>query len=318
MTERFKTIYPLPERIDGDVSADLASDRALAVSGSLLNVTISAVALSVTGDVRGAQVNVRGAVEVDGEFCGDGRSRCVAGGGITSDAARRYALICGGSVSIRRELCDARTCASGSLVVAGSIRGGHTAANAGIECGVAGSPDGVRTVISAGVDLYFHASATRQRQRIESDLARAQQAKADYQSALVRLKSLTPKEREAMTVSLYEAEELQRNANAAFRSLQVQYRSKLEQARPEIAVRERVHAGVTLRLGNWVAKVSEGVSGSYRISAEHRDGRPAVVFRDTGGGPEIVFPAAAMQDDIALNDAMLRSDARTAPLAMAA
>ena len=246
--------------------------------------------ISVAGVVEAARVEAGGNLRVDGGISGRGKGYCRAAGEIVTRYVANATLEAAGDVRAGTEVIHSRVVCGGALVIAeGDLVAGHATVTGGVTCRRIGSPGGVVTLVEVGIDAAFRAAADKAVPEIDAKRTKAKKIRAVVTPLLRNQKTLTSAQKERATELLFEADEIEADANRMFDALKVHYDRVSQVAKPVIRVSEWINPPVTVHVPGLRATIQtrfEGPltilpcgRGSARVIAVVRDKRPPFPLR---------------------------------------
>ena len=248
-----ETVHVVEEYVvDGDVDFSIGNIRFngfVEVRGDILDgFQVSASkGLKISGNVGACRLISHGNVE----FCGmdgQGKGSIMCGGTVTAHFIHDSTVECWGNMLVDVELRNCSIHCRGSLV-SGLLAGGDYVALSGMEVKKLGAPSAVKTVIHSGVDYH------------------------DLDRMTILLEQLNTLQQEIeKTKDLQEMNKLMDKKQQLARII-VDVRShRPAGANPKVNVKDRIHEGVTLYLGNAVEEFSKELSGPLSLIENSREG----------------------------------------------
>ncbi len=256
--------------IDGDVdfatgNIDFAND--VVVRGSILDLfqVTSGGSVLVGKTVEAATVRCGCDLVVRGGIAGKEKGSCVA----TRDIRARYVsnahLEAGRNIVIESQVSNSVVSCGGRLRVDGPILAGQVSAVGGIRCDMVGCESGLPTILSAGIDDSFERSSAGQVAEIEHKLLQARKVRDTVEPLLRNQKQLTAPQKEKATELLFEASEVEEQAAKKLAELRAQFEHIRACGKQMIHVKQRVNAGVTIRLPGVEAIIAFPIAGPVQF-----------------------------------------------------
>jgi uncharacterized protein (DUF342 family) len=248
-----ETVHVVEEYVvDGDVDFSIGNIRFngfVEVRGDILDgFQVSASkGLKITGNVGSCRLISHGNIE----FCGmdgQGKASIMCGGTVTAHFIHDSTVECWGNMLVDIELRNC-TVHCRSRLVTGQLAGGDYVVLSGVEAKKLGAPSAVKTIIHSGVDYH------------------------DLDRMAILLQQLDDLQQEiAKTKDLQEMNKLMEKKQQLARII-VDVRShRPAGANPKINIKDRIHEGVTIYLGNAVEEFSTELSGPLSLIENSRDG----------------------------------------------
>lgn len=249
------TIHVVEEYVvDGDVDFNIGNIRFngfVEVRGDVLDgFQVSASkGLKITGNVGACRLISHGNIEfcgMDGQ--GQGKGSILCGGTITAHFIHDCSVECWGNMLVDVELRNCSIHCRGSLIT-GILAGGDCITLAGLEAKKLGAPSAVKTIVHSGVDYH--------------DLDR-------IHILLEQLDELQQKI--AKTKDLQEITTLSEKKQQLGRVILDVRAHRPAGSNPKINIKDRIHEGVTIYLGNAVEEFSAELSGPISLIENSREG----------------------------------------------
>ncbi len=241
-----ETVHVVEEYvIDGDVDFSIGNIRFngfVEVRGDVLDgFQVSASkGLKITGNVGACRLISHGNIE----FCGmDGQAKgsILCGGTITAHFIHDSSVECLGSMLVDVELHNCSIHCRSSLVT-GTLSGGDCVILSGLEAKKLGAPSAVKTLIHCGVDYH-----DLDRMHILLDQLETLQQQIAKTKDMQELTALTEKKQKLGKII-------------------VEVRSRRPAgSNPKINIKDRIHEGVTIYLGDAVEEFSVELSGPLSL-----------------------------------------------------
>ena len=231
--------------VDGDVDFSVGNIRFngfVEIRGDVLDgFQVSASkGLKITGNVGSCRLISHGSIE----FCGmdgQGKGSILCGGTLTAQFVHDSTVECWGAMHAAVELRNCFVHCRSSLT-AGLLAGGEYIALSGIEAKKVGAPSAVKTLLHSGVDYH--------------DLDRMHVLMAQLEELQEKLN----RAKEVVTLNQLSTEK--HKLMAAI----VEVRSRRpEGSNPKISVKDKIHEGVTIYLGNAVEEFNHEESGPVSL-----------------------------------------------------
>lgn len=248
-----ETVHVVEEYVvDGDVDFSIGNIRFngfVEVHGDVLDgFQVSASkGLKITGNVGACRLISHG----DIEFCGmdgQGKGSILCGGTITAHFIHDSTVECWGNMLVDVELRNCSVHCRGSLST-GLLAGGDCVTLAGLEAKKLGAPSAVKTVIHSGADYH-----DLDRMHILLDQLEALQQQIAKTKDLQEQSSLTEKKQQLARVIIDVRSHRPAGSN------------------PKINIKDRIHEGVTIYLGDAVEEFAAELSGPISLIENSRDG----------------------------------------------
>jgi uncharacterized protein (DUF342 family) len=244
------------------------------------------IAGAIEAAIVEAGKDLRVAGGIVGGIVGKDQGRCVAGANIACRFSTNAHLTAGGDVELEASMLRTHVACSGKLKVrSGSIAGGQICANGGVTCKSLGSEAHVPTIVEAGTDRNFIASASAALALLDVDRKRVLSVRHAVAPLLAQLKRLSPKQKERATELLFEADELDAITSKKLAELKRQWDLTVARACPQITVGDVVHPGVTIRFDGMETLVGAALKGPLTFTT-----------RKVGTATEIVVIDGFTQD----------------------
>ena len=249
------TIHVVEEYVvDGDVDFSIGNIRFngfVEVRGDVLDgFQVSASkGLKITGNVGACRLISHGNIEfcgMDGQ--GQGKGSILCGGSITAHFIHDSAVECWGNMLVDVELRNCSIHCRGSLTT-GVLAGGDCVTLAGLEAKKLGAPSAVKTVVHSGVDYH-----DLDRMHILLEQLDELQQKIAKTKDLQEITTLSEKKQQLGRVMLDVRAHRPTGSN------------------PKINIKDRIHEGVTIYLGDAVEEFSTELSGPISLIENSRDG----------------------------------------------
>ena len=247
------TIHIVEEYVvDGDVDFSVGNIRFngfVEVRGDVLDgFQVSASkGLKITGNVGACRLISHGNIE----FCGmdgQGKGSILCGGTITAHFIHDSVVECWGNMLVDVELRNCSVHCRGSLTT-GVLAGGDYVTQAGVEVKKLGAPSAVKTVVHSGVDYH-----DLDRMHILLEQLEALQEQITKTKDMQEMTALTEKKQQLSRVILDVRSHRPAGSN------------------PKINIKDRIHEGVTIYLGDAVEEFSTELSGPISLIENSRDG----------------------------------------------
>lgn len=248
-----ETVHVVEEYVvDGDVDFSIGNIRFngfVEVRGDVLDgFQVSASkGLKITGNVGACRLISHGNIE----FCGmdgQGKGSILCGGTITAHFIHDSSVECWGNMLVDVELRNCSVHCRGSLST-GLLAGGDCVTLAGLEAKKLGAPSAVKTVIHSGVDYH-----DLDRMHILLDQLDELQQQIAKTKDLQEQSSLTEKKQQLTRVIVDVRSHRPAGSN------------------PKINIKDRIHEGVTIYLGDAVEEFAAELSGPISLIENSRDG----------------------------------------------
>ncbi|MDD2500650.1 MAG: FapA family protein [Geobacter sp.] len=249
------TIHVVEEYVvDGDVDFSIGNIRFngfVEVRGDVLDgFQVSASkGLKITGNVGACRLISHGNIEfcgMDGQ--GQGKGSILCGGTITAHFIHDCSVECWGNMLVDVELRNCSIHCRGSLIT-GVLSGGDCITLAGLEAKKLGAPSAVKTVVHSGVDYH-----DLDRMHILLEQLDELQQKIAKTKDLQEITTLSEKKQQLSRVILDVRAHRPAGSN------------------PKINIKDRIHEGVTIYLGNAVEEFSAELSGPISLIENSREG----------------------------------------------
>ena len=231
--------------IDGDIDFSIGNIRFngyVEVRGDVLDgFQVSASkGIKITGNVGACRLISHG----DIEFCGmdgQGKGSILCGGTLTAQFIHDSTIECWGEMHIGVEL---RTCMTHcrSRLTAGIIAGGDYITLNGLECTHLGAPSAIKTTLHCGIDYHDLDRMNTLLEKLE-----------EIQDKLLRAKEL---------IAINQLSKEKQHIMAAI----VEVRSRRPAgSNPKVNIKDKVHEGTTIFLGNTVEEFTAEESGPVSL-----------------------------------------------------
>lgn len=249
------TIHVVEEYlVDGDVDFSVGNIRFngfVEVRGDVLDgFQVSASkGLKITGNVGACRLISHGNIEfcgMDGQ--GQGKGSILCGGSITAHFIHDSSVECWGNMLVDVELRNCTVHCRGSLTT-GVLAGGDCVTQAGVEVKKLGAPSAVKTSVHSGVDYH-----DLDRIHILLEQLDELQQQITTTKDMQKMTALTEKKQQLGRVILDVRSHRPAGSN------------------PKINIKDRIHEGVTIYLGNAVEEFSAELSGPVSLIENSRDG----------------------------------------------
>ncbi len=247
------TVHVVEEYVvDGDVDFSIGNIRFngfVEVRGDVLDgFQVSASkGLKITGNVGACRLVSHGNIE----FCGmdgQGKGSILCGGSLNAHFIHDSVIECWGDMLVDVEL---RNCSihCRKALVTGMLSGGDCVTLSGLEVKKMGAPSAVKTVIHCGVDYH------------------------DLDRLHILLEQLDALQQQiAKTKEMQELQQLTEKKQQLARMI-VEVRSRRPSgSNPKVNIKDRIHEGVTIYLGNAVEDFPTEESGPISLIENSRDG----------------------------------------------
>ena len=247
------TIHVVEEYVvDGDVDFSVGNIRFngyVEVRGDVLDgFQVSASkGLKISGNVGACRLVSHGNIELCG-MDGQGKGSILCGGTITAHFIHDSSVECWGNMLVDVELRNCSVHCRGSLTT-GVLAGGDYVTLAGLEVKKLGAPSAVKTAVHSGVDYH--------------DLDR-------MQSLLEQLNAL--QQQITKTKDMQELTALTEKKQQLARVITDVRSHRPAGSNPKVNIKDRIHEGVTIYLGNAVEEFSAELSGPISLIENSRDG----------------------------------------------
>ena len=249
------TIHVVEEYVvDGDVDFSIGNIRFngyVEVRGDVLDgFQVSASkGLKITGNVGACRLISHGNIEfcgMDGQ--GQGKGSILCGGTITAHFIHDSVIECWGNMLVDVELRNCSIHCRGSLTT-GVLAGGDCVTLAGLEVKKLGAPSAVKTIIHSGVDYH-----DLDRLHILFEQLDQLQQEITKTKDLQELTTLTEKKQQLSRIIVDVRSHRPAGSN------------------PKINIKDRIHEGVTIYLGDAVEEFAAELSGPISLIENSRDG----------------------------------------------
>lgn len=249
------TIHIVEEYVvDGNVDFGIGNIRFngyVEVRGDVLDgFQVSASkGLKITGNVGACRLISHGNIEfcgMDGQ--GQGKGSILCGGTITAHFIHDSAVECWGNMLVDVELRNCSIHCRGSLIT-GVLSGGDCVTLAGLEAKKLGAPSAVKTVVHSGVDYH-----DLDRMQILLEQLDELQQKIAKTKDMQEMTALTEKKQQLARVIIDVRSHRPVGSN------------------PKINIKDRIHEGVTIYLGDAVEEFASELSGPISLIENSRDG----------------------------------------------
>ncbi len=241
--------------------------------------------LHVMGVIEAAEIHCQKDLHVGGGILGRDKGKCVVVGRLLARHLTGANASAHGDVVVELEIAQSKVASGGQVIVEnGTILGGRISANGGVLCRHLGSAAQVPTHVEAGIDFSFQQSMQEQLPDIEAQQKKAELVRQKVQPLLKNQKMLTAQQKEKATELLYEADEAQKAVSLRLHSLRQAMERAARSSCAQISVRQQLHPGVTVRLGDLQTTIRTAIQGPLKI-VQHSDetGRRLVLIDDAGG-----------------------------------
>lgn len=248
--------------------------------------------LTVDGAIEAVQLNVTGAVTVDGGVIGKNKGRYTVGGELRCRFVTNAAITTSDNIFVNSEVVHSRITTLGRLDAAnGVIYGGDISAHTGVACRSLGHSTGIATFVEVGTGRAMAQSIAATQAQIEDNQKRVNTVRSSVEPLLKQMKNLSPQQREKATELLYEAGEMETATAKMVDALEQRKRALREASKPEIVVSDVVHAGVTVKLGSLEGTISTPMKGPLTIKTRKPETGPSeIVIVDGRDGTVFVLP----------------------------
>jgi uncharacterized protein (DUF342 family) len=216
----------------------------------------------VEGPVEAATIEAGGNIELRAGVIGQGEGKLKAGGNVLARFVESAAIEAGQDVHVIDILLHSHVMALDSVYVQGGrkaqIIGGETHATRLIRAAACGSPSGVLTELSIGMNPYFK----RQHETLSRDLD-LKQRKVDELGKVIVHRKLKPDPDKAWEVKHLETLRETLSAEAVLLAEQVEdLAGKLEMAKnAKVVINDRVYGGVKVVIGDQIKWIKDDMTG---------------------------------------------------------
>ncbi len=258
----------------------VASEQDVVIRGAVCGpIEVSSTAsVIVTGPVEAAQIKAEADVILLAGILGKSKAKLVAGRDVVAKFCDDVTIQAGRDMVLGTAATNARMYIRGTLYAAeAAIVGGKTRAGRTIDVRVLGSEGRIDTQVAVAPPW----NAVQKARHVKEEIAKRRDEAACIQETIQplmdNLKSLAPAQKERVTELSFKADTLEAEIAALEREGREEG-SEQDEA-PFIRVRECIHSGTTLAIGNCTARVDRRIKGPVRVERhELKDGvRLAVV-----------------------------------------
>ena len=245
---------------------------------------ISGGSISVAGVIEAAEVQAAGGLIASGGIAARDKGRCQAGHDLIARYITNATVEAGNDVVVQTEVANSRVICGGKLTIEqGTLLAGHITANGGVGCQTLGSPGQVPTIVEVGIDEGLRRLCSARLPEIEAQFRKVQQVKQAVEPFMRNQKTLTAEQRETATELLYNASELQSQADHSVQELRDSWHAIHARAKAQVAVQNLLHAGVILRFPGLETIIRSTLTGPLRIVRRQVDGQWQVAVIADGG-----------------------------------
>lgn len=241
-----------------------------AIPGSI--AVSSAASVIVAGPVEAAQIKAEADVILLAGILGKSKAKLVAGRDVVAKFCDDVTVQAGRDMVLGTAATNARMYVRGRLYAAEAVVvGGKTRAGRTIDVGVLGSEGRIDTQVAVAPPW----NTVQKTKQIKEEIAKRRDEAACIQETIQplmdNLKSLAPAQKERVTELRFKADAIE----AEIAALEEEGRkegSEQDEA-PFIRVRECIHPGTTLAIGNCTARIDRKIKGPVRVERhELKDG----------------------------------------------
>jgi len=262
--------------VDGDVdygTGNIRYERSASIKGDVqdgFGITLGGD-LVIGGTVGDCRLVVGGDVSIQGGFQGKGQGLLLTKGKAALGFCSNQTLKAYGGVEIAKEAYNMNLFTRDTLVVHGPIVGGRAIAGMSLDCASAGNDHGTPTSLEIGFDFV----ALEGLQEVETRLKEYGDAQARFQTRMLALKE-TYRTQARMNPDLARELVNVRQAldklalalpilHARKNALSETLRKSLLRGGLQVRVEKKVHAGVTIKIGQEHIRLNDDLAGPRRF-----------------------------------------------------
>ncbi len=285
--------------IDGDV--DLSTGNIDAPADVLIKGTVRATfkvrsvgKVVVKGAIEAAAIEAGTDVHVEGGVVGNAQGQVVAGRDIRTKFCDAADLQAKNNIVITAEAMQSRVYAGGRLDMSrGTLVGGEVYAREGAEVKELGNQAGVRTQIAIGIDPTALAEAERVAKTAKQNKQAAANIRTQLQPLMAYLRQLSPTQRERATELMYQADQLEAEADEQQRRVTELIATRSPTAQPTVRVVGKVFPGVTVIFGDRKTTFNEEHRGPLKILRRPSDQGGEIVLIHEHSGAATALPGCS-------------------------
>ncbi|HSV14189.1 MAG TPA: FapA family protein [Tepidisphaeraceae bacterium] len=243
-------------------------------------------AVTIAGTIEAAEVSAGTDLTAKGGIAGREKGICRANGKLTAKYISGATVEVGGDVQVLDEVSHARLVCGGRLKVTHrTIVASHITANGGVECANLGAPGaGAKTIIEVGVDAQVRKLAQVTFPAVQRMRHKAAQVRLSIEPLMRDQKKLTVAQRERATELLYQADEIEQEANDKDKALRDAFERAQAKRSTEIVVGGKLFAGTIVRLGELEQTIDNTADGPLTITLRDHEGTQQIALVQTHGG----------------------------------
>lgn len=222
--------------------------------------------IAVLGSVEAALVEAGGDLSVHSGIAGKEKGKCLVQGNVVAKFIGNAHIEAGGSVTVKREINNARVICQQLLTVeTGAIMGGQITARGGIVCETLGSPSAVRTLVEVGSDEGLRRFTQAEWPQIDADQKVIARIRVELAPLLQQAKKLNAQQKEKITEMMYEADLKEKALEQKLGFWRHRLAELAKYSEAAIVVRDRVYPGVIVHVGDLEAKIDKELIGPVKI-----------------------------------------------------
>ena len=248
---------------------DIVRDGDIHVHGNVSD-TVSILTrgrIVIDGVCSASRVEAGSTLAVNGGIKGAGRATYRAAGNISAHYIDNATVETDASILIDSEALNNRLVCAGRVIIHGALVAGHTIATGGVRCRVLGSPLGnARTILEVGLDPALQAAAPGALEQIQSRLAKAAKLRTTVAPIMRNQRWLTAQQKEEATELLFQADELEHEANQILTRMRALIEGADKRSLPRIRVMTLLHPPVTIRMPGLEADIHQELHGPLWIA----------------------------------------------------
>ena len=222
--------------------------------------------IEVYGYIEAATIDTKGCLTARGGIGGGGEGKKITvGGAVHAKFILDADIEAGGDIVVEREIVQSTIKTRGSLTILnGRIIGGEITAMQGIIVGQTGSPAGVYTVLTTGVDFYLE----REIAGMQKEITALEESRAKIQTGLRQMLSmidtLSVNQKDAIRQLLAKDNELKEKAEAIHSEILEMREAAKERAKLIVEIRRVAHSETLICLGKERLRIHGEYSGPAR------------------------------------------------------
>jgi len=255
--------------------------------------------IAVHGMAEAAEVHAGGDLEIIGGMTGKDKGVFCAGRNIKSKYITNATVRAGGNIEVRTEVLQCQIICCGRLIVEnGPLVAGRVVATGGAKLKQLGSDANVKTLVEIGIDEELRTKCEQVAPEVKAHRQKAEKVRKIVEPLLQNQKHLTNQQREKATELLYQASELEEQADNLIEELRQVAHKAQNKGVAEIEITGTIYPGVTIRFPRVQSTISQPLAGPLKIMPRQVRGILKVVAVDGKTGAVHDLGASSDPDEL--------------------